>query len=557
VTAGVPPEATILQEGQMTVATAKLDTSHASFREAGYWLDKTVDQLLAEAAARSPDKIAIVADRANRERAPRLTYRELENLADRAASSLLRLGIERGDIVTVQLPNWWEFVVIAFACSRIGAVMNPVMPILRERELTYILNFCQAKVFIVPKIYRGFDYAAMAQGMRADLPHLKQVIVVDGEGETSFERMLLSSEPDKLPPGLRPDDMAVLMFTSGTTGEPKGVMHTSNSLIACCKALSERFGLDSSDVLLVASPVGHMTGYAAIVLLSVYLGGTMILQDIWEAKRGVSLMAREGVTYTAASTPFLSDICDVVKAGAPHPKNLRSFLCGGAPIPSVLIERAADELGLKVCSLWGMTEVLSGTLTEPARAAEKSASTDGRSLEGMEVRIVDTEGRPVPAGQSGRLLVRGAQMFKGYYKRPELPTFDSDGWFDSGDLAYMDNDGYIRISGRVKDILIRGGENVPVAEIENLLYKHPAVAAVAVVGFPDARLGERGCAFIVPRDGSTIDLAAVRTYLSDAKMAKQFWPERVEVVAELPRTASGKIQKFKLREIATTFAETK
>jgi cyclohexanecarboxylate-CoA ligase len=557
VTAGVPPEATILQEGQMTVATAKLDTSHASFREAGYWLDKTVDQLLAEAAARSPDKIAIVADRANRERAPRLTYRELENLADRAASSLLRLGIERGDIVTVQLPNWWEFVVIAFACSRIGAVMNPVMPILRERELTYILNFCQAKVFIVPKIYRGFDYAAMAQGMRADLPHLKQVIVVDGEGETSFERMLLSSEPDKLPPGLRPDDMAVLMFTSGTTGEPKGVMHTSNSLIACCKALSERFGLDSSDVLLVASPVGHMTGYAAIVLLSVYLGGTMILQDIWEAKRGVSLMAREGVTYTAASTPFLSDICDVVKAGAPHPKNLRSFLCGGAPIPSVLIERAADELGLKVCSLWGMTEVLSGTLTEPARAAEKSASTDGRSLEGMEVRIVDTEGRPVPAGQSGRLLVRGAQMFKGYYKRPELPTFDSDGWFDSGDLAYMDNDGYIRISGRVKDILIRGGENVPVAEIENLLYKHPAVAAVAVVGFPDARLGERGCAFIVPRGGSTIDLAAVRTYLSDAKMAKQFWPERVEVVAELPRTASGKIQKFKLREIATSFAETK
>src|SRR6201993_871271 len=541
----------------MTMAAAKLGTSHASFREAGYWLDKTVDQLLAEAATKAPDKVAIVADRADRERAPRLTYRELENLADRSASSLLRLGIERGDIVTVQLPNWWEFVVIAFACSRIGAVMNPLMPILRERELTYILNFCQAKVFIVPKIYRGFDYAAMAQGMRADLPHLKQVIVVDGEGEASFDRMLLSSEPDELPPGLRPDDMAVLMFTSGTTGEPKGVMHTSNSLIACCKALSGRFGLDSSDVLLVASPVGHMTGYAAIVLLSVYLGGTMILQDIWEAKRGVGLMARESVTYTAASTPFLSDICDAVKAGAPHPKSLRSFLCGGAPIPSVLIERAANELGLKVCSLWGMTEVLSGTLTEPARAAEKSASTDGRSLEGMEVRIVDTEGRPAPAGQAGRLLVRGAQMFKGYYKRPELPTFDSDGWFDSGDLAYMDNDGYIRISGRVKDILIRGGENVPVAEIENLLYKHPAVVAVAVVGFPDARLGERGCAFIVPRSGSTIDLAAGRTYLSDAKMAKQFWPERVEVVAELPRTASGKIQKFKLREVAGAFAETK
>lgn len=541
----------------MTVAAARHDASYASFREAGYWLDKTVDQLLTEAVTRTPDKVAIVADRADREQAPRFTYRELETLADRAASSLARLGVGRGDVVTVQLPNWWEFVVTAFACSKIGAVMNPVMPILRERELLYILNFCQAKVFIVPKVYRGFDYAAMAQGMRANLPHLKHVIVADGEGETSFDRMLLTSEPDKLPPGLRPDDMSVLMFTSGTTGEPKGVMHTSNSLIACCKALSGRFGLDSSDVLLVASPVGHMTGYAAIVLLSVYLGGTMILQDIWEAKRGVGLMAREGVTYTAASTPFLSDICDVVKAGAPQPKSLRSFLCGGAPIPSVLIDRAADELDLKVCSLWGMTEVLSGTLTEPARAAEKSASTDGRSLEGMKVRIVDSEGRPLPAGESGRLLVRGAQMFKGYYKRPELPTFDSEGWFDSGDLAYMDKDGYIRISGRVKDILIRGGENVPVVEIENLLYKHPAVSAVAVVGFPDSRLGERGCAFIVPRDGSKIDLAAVQAYLGEARMAKQFWPERVEVVAELPRTASGKIQKFKLRELAADLANAK
>jgi cyclohexanecarboxylate-CoA ligase len=540
----------------MTVA-AKRDAPHVRFRETGYWLDKTVDQLLTEAVAKAPDKVAIVADRADREQAPRLTYKELERLADRAASSLLRLGVGRGDVVTMQLPNWWEFVVTAFACSKIGAVMNPVMPILRERELVYILNFCQAKVFIVPKTYRGFDYAAMAQGMRCDLPDLKHVIVVDGEGEGSFERTLLASEAGQLPSGLGPDDMAVLMFTSGTTGEPKGVMHTSNSLIACCKALSGRFGLASSDVLLVASPVGHMTGYAAIVLLSVYLGGTMILQDVWEAKHGVSLMAREGVTYTAASTPFLSDICEAVKAGAPHPLSLRSFLCGGAPIPSVLIERAANELGLKVCSLWGMTEALSGTLTEPSRAAEKSASTDGRPQDGMEVRIVDLEGRPVPAGQSGRLLVRGAQMFKGYYKRPELQTFDSEGWFDSGDLAYTDDDGYIRISGRVKDILIRGGENVPIVEIENLLYKHPSVAAVAVVGFPDARLGERGCAFIVPRPGSSIDLATVQAYLREAKMAKQFWPERVEVVGELPRTASGKIQKFKLKEVAAAFAEAK
>jgi cyclohexanecarboxylate-CoA ligase len=544
----------------MMIATAKQSASQNNFREAGYWLDKTVDQLLSEAIVRTPDKISIIADRADREQAPRLTYRELGNLVDRAASSLNRLGVGPLDVVTVQLPNWWEFVVTALACSKIGAVFNPVMPILRERELLYVLNFCESKVFILPKVYRGFDYAAMAEGMRSELHHLKHLIVVDGDGDSSFERSILSAEPgakSAKSPSLGPDHMSVVMFTSGTTGEPKGVIHTSNSLVGCTKALTQRFGLHDNEVLLVASPVAHMTGYAAVVLLSIYLGGTMVLQDVWEPKHGVSLMVREGVTYTAASTPFLNDICDVVAAGAPRPASLRSFLCAGATIPPVLIERAARDVGIHACSLWGMTESLASTLTEPSRAAEKSPTTDGRPLEGMEVRIVDFDGKPVPTGQSGRLLVRGCQMFTGYYKKPELKTFDAEGWFDSGDLAYMDGEGYIRISGRVKDVLIRGGENVPVVEIENLLYKHPSVAAVAVVGYPDARLGERGCAFIVPKPDNTIDLAAMQAYLAECKMAKQFWPERVELVADLPRTASGKIQKFKLKEVAEAFGDGK
>jgi len=539
------------------LATGSVQDSTADgFRKAGYWLDKTVDQFLTEAIARTPDKISIVADRADRDQALRLSYRELGDRVERVANSLRVLGVDAGDFVTVQLPNWWEFVVTSLACGRIGAIFNPVMPILRERELLYVLNFCEAKVFIVPRLYRGFDYAAMAQGMRADLPHLKHLIVVDGDGATNFDRLLLPDVPAARPApfsGLRPDDMAVLMFTSGTTGEPKGVIHTSNSMVGCTKALTQRFGLHDHEVLLVASPVAHMTGYAAVVLLSIYLGATMVLQDVWEPRHGVSLMTREGVTYTAASTPFLSDICDVVAAGAPRPASLRSFLCAGATIPPVLIERAAREVGIHACSLWGMTESLASTLTEPSRAAEKSPTTDGRPLEGMEVRIVDTEGNPVSTGQSGRLLVRGCQMFTGYYKKPELETFDAKGWFDSGDLAYMDDEGYIRISGRVKDVLIRGGENVPVVEIENLLYKHPAVAGVAIVGMPDARLGERGCAFIVTQPDKSFDLAAMQTYLAECKMTKQFWPERVEIVAELPRTASGKIQKFKLKDIAKTF----
>jgi cyclohexanecarboxylate-CoA ligase len=284
-------------------------------------------------------------------------------------------------------------------------------------------------------------------------------------------------------------------------------------------------------------------------MLGISLGATVVLQDVWEARRGVTIMADEGVTFTAASTPFLSDICESVAGGAPRPGKLRSFLCGGAPIPPVLIERAARELDLKVCSLWGMTESLSSTLTEPERAADKSASSDGRSLEGVDVKVVGFDGKPLPTGQTGRLLVRGAQMFMGYYKRPDIETFDAEGWFDTGDLAYMDAEGYIRINGRTKDVLIRGGENVPVVEIEALLYKHPAVAAAALVGYPDARLGERGCAFVALRPGASFTLADLQAYMAGCKVAKQYWPERVEIVADLPRTPSGKIQKFKLREI--------
>lgn len=531
-------------------------------RAGGYWLDRTLDEYLVNAIARTPDKPALIAHRADREHLQRFSYRELGDRVSRAAGALRALGVGAGDVVAVQLPNWWEFAVTALACGRIGAVVNPLMPIFRERELSYMLGFAEAKVLIVPKLFRGFDHEAMAAALRAELPRLQHVVVVDGEGDDGFERRLLQGAARVEPPAraadaaLKPDDMAVVMFTSGTTGSPKGVMHTSNTLVACTNALAGRFGLVPDDVLLACSPLGHMTGYAAVLMLGIRLGATVVLQDVWEATRGVTLMMQEGVTYTAASTPFLSDICEKVAAGAPRPDRLRSFLCGGAQIPPVLIERAARELDLKVCSLWGMTESLSSTLTEPARAADKSSTTDGRALEGVQVRVVDFDGKPLPNGQTGRLLVRGAQMFSGYYKRPDLQTFDAEGWFDTGDLAYMDDEGYIRINGRTKDVLIRGGENVPVVEIEGLLFKHPAIAAATIVGYPDDRLGERACAFVVLRPGTTLDLAELQRYMADCKVAKQYWPERVVVLDDLPRTPSGKVQKFRLRDQAAAAGST-
>lgn len=537
--------------------------AHArAMRAAGYWLDKTYDEFLVRAITATPDKPAIIADRADRDHPQRFTYRELGDLVARAAAGLRNMGVGHGDIVAVQLPNWWEFVVTSLACGRIGAVVNPLMPIFRQHELSYMLGFAEAKVFIVPRLFRGFDHAAMAASLKASIPKLQHVIVVDGEGPDSFDNRLLtvnerieapSSGADSV---LRPDELAVMMFTSGTTGSPKGVMHTTNTLMACNNSLAGRFELDADDVLFGCSPLSHMVGYAAVMLLGIRLGATIVLQDIWEAGLGVALVAAEGVTYIPASTPFLSDICDTVSGGATRPSRLRSFLCGGAPIPPSLIERAGRELNLKVCSLWGMTESLSSTLTEPTRASEKSAKSDGRPLDGVEVRVVDLlQRRPVPVGETGELLVRGAQMFIGYYNRPDLTTFDAEGWFDTGDLAYLDDEGYIRINGRSKDVLIRGGENVPVMEIEGLLYNHPAVAAAALIGYPDARLGERGCAFVVLRPGASLDLAAVQDYMAECKVAKQYWPEKLEVVGELPRTLSGKIQKFVLRERAKAFGD--
>ena len=522
-------------------------------RAGGFWRDTPYDDCLMQALAAWPDKTALVAYRADREQPRRFSYREYGDFVARCAAALQGLGVGSGDIVAVQLPNWWEFVVVSLAANRIGAVVNPLMPIFREREMGYMLGFGEAKVLVVPKSFRGFDHAAMARSLKANLPKLQHVIVVDGEGDDSFDRMMLSGstrvEAASARPQSDPGATAVVMFTSGTTGSPKGVMHTTNTLLACNRALAGRFGLVSDDVLLACSPLGHMTGYAAMMLLGISLGATIVLQDVWEARRGVQIMGDEGVTFTAASTPFLADIVETVAAGAPRPPQLRNFLCAGAPIPPVLIERAARELDLKVCSLWGMTESLSSTLTEPARAHEKSSKTDGRALEGVDVKVVDFDGQPLPAGQTGRLLVRGAQMFLGYYKRPDIETFDAEGWFDSGDLAYADDESYIRINGRTKDVLIRGGENVPVVEIEALLYQHPAVVAAAVVGYPDPRLGERGCAFVVLRPGMALTLADVQDWMTTCKVAKQYWPERVEVLDDLPRTPSGKVQKFKLREI--------
>lgn len=526
-------------------------------KASGLWRDETIARHLARALQECPGKTAVVAYRQGVDEPLGLSYRELDRRAELAARSLAALGVEHGDVVSYQLPNWWEFVVLVLACARIGAVSNPVMPIFRQHELRFMLNFCESKVFVVPKLYRGYDHEDMARGMLADLPHLQHLVVAGGTGADSFDALL---QRDGLPapggPGLAPDDVCLLMYTSGTTGEPKGVMHTSNTLFSNLFAYAERMELGGGEVILASSPLAHLTGYGYLATLPVLLNATTVLQDVWDAKRALEIARAEQVTFSMASAIFVNDLCLAVEAGAAPVPSWRNFNCAGAPIPPVVIERAASLLGLRVCSAWGMTENGAVTVTEPARAAEKSGCSDGRPLPGMEVKVVDVAGQPLPPGEVGDLYVRGASLFAGYLKRPQLNATDAQGWFNTGDRAFIDAEGYIRISGRTKDVVIRGGENIPVAQIENLLYKHPSISAVAVVGFPDRRYGERVCAFVALKPGCRFSFEDMTAHLTAQQLTKQYFPERLEVLQQMPQTASGKLQKFKLREMARAFGDT-
>ena len=523
----------------------------------GLWHDRTINDALDACVAQCPDKLALSAYRVETGTVTRFTYREMAQMADRIAVGLHRLGVRQNDTVACQLPNWWQFTLTYLACSRIGAVMNPLMHIFREHELNFMLQHGEAKLLIVPQVFRGFDHAHMATGLQAHLPHLQQVVVVGGGGPDSFEALLTTPEWEKEPdapailtahrPG--PDDITQVIYTSGTTGEPKGVMHSANTVVANILPYAQRLGLGAQDVVLMASPMAHQTGFMYGLLMPILLQASAVLQDIWDAKKAIEVIQAEGATFTMASTPFLSDLTKTVAEAQARIPTLRTFLCAGAPIPSALVERARQVLPTKIISAWGMTENGAVTLIQPDDDDERAFNTDGCPLPGVEIKVVDVDGNALPPDQPGKLLLRACSNFGGYLHRAHLNATDADDWFDTGDLARIDARGYLRITGRSKDVIIRGGENIPVVEIESLLYRHPAIALAAIVAYPDERLGERACAVVVPKPGQSIDLPGIVEFLKAQKVALQYIPERLVVRDDLPSTPSGKIQKFRLREM--------
>ena len=472
-----------------------------------------------------------------------LTWAALASESDQVAGALASLGVGNGDTVAFQLPNQINFLTIALATLRLGAVCEPLMPIFRERELSFMLRESAARVLFVRGVFRGRDYAAMAAGLRSELPALEHVIVVDGDAPTG------EGAPDV--PGPGPEQIAQLLFTSGTSGEPKGALHRHDALMRAADHHIDHFGLSGDDVIYVPSPLAHQTGFLYGMWIAIRLGAAQVLQEVWDADVGLDAMRRFGVTFVQAATPFLADLTRVADDRGETPERLRTFVATGAAIPRELARRSRQVLDAEVGGAWGTTESCLGCAFAPGDDAELAWGTDGRALSGVRLRVVDDEGRMLAPGEEGNFEVHTDCLFVGYLNRPALTAevVTEDGWYRTGDLARIDRSGYVRITGRVKDVINRGGEKVPVAEIEQLLHAHPAVRDVAIVAMPDERLGERACAFVV----GELEFDTMLEYLDSHRVSKTYWPERLELVPSLPRTPSGKIQKFLLRERARDF----
>jgi len=527
----------------------------AAMRARGDWTDRLVLDYLRDARRRNPHGRAITDHNSETGRATTLTWTELDDASRRVAHGLRACGIEPGDVVSFQLPNWWQFVALHLACVRVGAISNPLMPIFREHELRFMLDFAGSKLCVAPDSFRGFDHRAMLRALQSELPALRALFFVggDGDGDDAFERAFLEADgDDSALEGRRPDANGVtqILYTSGTTGQPKGVMHTANTLFAPLRPYAARLGLGTDDVGYMASPLAHQTGFMYGMLLPIMLGVPITLQDIWSSAEGARIIQDYGCSFTLASTPFLADLADLPGIRDYDLSRFRYFVSAGAPIPRSLVERATERLGCHVLSGWGMTETGCSTCCAPGDVAEKISTTDGSALDGTAVRVLDSEGRPLPPGEEGLLQVQANSLFVGYMKRPEAYAVDDEGWFDTGDYARMDADGFIRITGRARDIIIRGGENVPVVEVEDLLYRHPAIQECAIVAMPDERLGERACAFVGLKPDAVLDFATMIAWLREQGLATTYLPEKLVLRDALPRTPSGKIQKFLLREEA-------
>jgi acyl-CoA synthetase (AMP-forming)/AMP-acid ligase II len=516
-----------------------------AWRDTGRLTDERIGWCLERAAEQWPGRGAVVAGGATH------SFADLRARADAVAHALLGAGVGRADVVTWMLPNGVDAIAVAAAVWRIGAVNNPVVPIYRERELSFVLDQLRPAAVVTAGEHRGRRHAEEFDDVLADLGHKPGARLVSGAAGGWASIQDLPSVPG-LPPGVEPasaDDPCLVLYTSGTTAAPKGAAHSSATLLQEVRSMQREWALTWRDVMFMASPVTHITGLLQGLLVPTAVGARSVLADRWDPEESVDRIEAEGATYMAGATPFLLGVVEQYQGRGIARPALRQFTCGGSAVPPHLVEEA-DALGIAAHRAWGMTEFPTTTLAGENDPLERRARTDGHRAEAVEVEAVDEDRRPLPAGTDGELRVRGPERMLGYVDAAlSAEVVDGDGWFYTGDLGAVDDAGYVTVTGRRKDIINRGGEKFSAREIEDLLARHPEVAEVAVVGVPGGRLGERVCAAIVARDrDAAADPAALRSFLEAQRIARQKIPEEFLVVDELPRTPAGKVQKFLLVE---------
>jgi cyclohexanecarboxylate-CoA ligase len=541
------------------------DSEIADFYAAGYWQPSGLFDVLESQVGRNPDK-TFVFDSTNG-----YTYRELRDAALQLAAGLRDLGIGRGDRVAVQLPNWSEFVVCVAGLSRLGAVLVPIMPIYRDDDVAYVLDHSGAKVAITCEEFKGFRYADMFSRLRASAAALRNVVVVrastrvDPLAAIDFEDLLQRTSPEAAAGSLgapaAPDDPFLIVYTSGTTSRPKGCLHTFNTVRMSAEAMRQSLGYTSDDVQFGPSPISHSTGAVTSFVLPLIAGASSHLMEAWDPEEGLRRIQKYGCTVAVTATTFIQMLLETYDADRHDASSLRLWVCAGSPIPGVVVERAMGVLsGCRVLSLYGRSENMVTSMCSIADEPGRASTSDGRVVPGAEMVVVDADGKVLDPGAEGDISYRGPGHMIEYFQAPEhtAELFTPDGYSRSGDLGVMDADGYVRVTGRLKDIVIRGGLNICAREVEDLLAEYPRFSSVALVAMPDERLGEKGCLYAVLAAGHEPPvLADVVAFLKERNLATPKLPERLEIVDALPMTATGKVQKHLLRaDITTKLKET-
>lgn len=533
----------------MKVTLTFNEQRRAAYRQQGLWGDASLADYWQQTARAMPDKIAVVDNHG-----ASYTYSALDHAASCLANWMLAKGIESGDRIAFQLPGWCEFTVIYLACLKIGAVSVPLLPSWREAELVWVLNKCQAKMFFAPTLFKQTRPVDLILPLQNQLPQLQQLVGVDklapATSALSLSQIIADNTPLTTAITVHGDELAAVLFTSGTEGLPKGVMLTHNNILASERAYCARLNLTWQDVFMMPAPLGHATGFLHGVTAPFLIGARSVLLDIFTPDACLALLEQQRCTCMLGATPFVYDLLNLLEKQPADLSALRFFLCGGTTIPKK-VARECQQRGIKLLSVYGSTESSPHAVVNLDDPLSRFMHTDGYAAAGVEIKVVDDARKTLPPGCEGEEASRGPNVFMGYFDEPELTAraLDEEGWYYSGDLCCMDEAGYIKITGRKKDIIVRGGENISSREVEDILLQHPKIHDACVVAMPDERLGERSCAYVVLKaPHHSLSLEEVVAFFSRKRVAKYKYPEHIVVIEKLPRTASGKTQKFLLRK---------